>query len=71
MQTWEYKFYVVTDERLCGEGSLSQPEPILEGGAIEADVNRLADEGWELMPCVASLASLERQLLIFRRPKDS
>jgi hypothetical protein len=39
--------------------------------ALEADVNRLADEGWDLMPCVASLASEERQLLIFRRPKDS
>jgi hypothetical protein len=67
---WEYIFRRVTDNLVVNERSLAKTEGSGQPGPVEREVNKLADEGWELMPMVPQ-TSMGSFLLVFRRPKAS
>ena len=67
---WEYRFRRVTDNLVSAERPLGKMEGSGEpAGPIEREVNKLAEEGWELMPTVLQ-TKMGSLLLVFKRPKD-
>ena len=65
---WEYRVYTVLNSGLDRERYLTKPELRPEGGAAEAEINKLADDGWELIAPVTQLGE-DELVLIFRRSK--
>ena len=61
----EYRVYIVANTDLR-ERNLTRPEAGPEGGAAETAINKLAAEGWELMPSIVQI-DVDRHLLVFRQ----
>lgn len=62
---WEYRLCIVENKDLQHERYLTQPESKPEGGAVEAAMNDLGEDRWELMPSIVQLGAYP--LPVFRR----
>ncbi len=63
---WEYRIRRVEDKYVKRETELGKSGP---SASIEAEVNRLASEGWELMPMTLQQTAQGNLLLVFRRER--
>ncbi len=64
---WEYRIRVVTDGMLGDVHALGKRD-IEDVSLIEKELNKLADDGWELTPTIVQ-TKMGRVALILRRPK--
>ncbi len=67
---WEYKVRVAEGQMVRDERVLGETDETREGsvGPIEAGINGLAVDGWDLMPLVLQPGA-GKMLLVFRRPR--
>ena len=65
---WEYRIRRVEDKLIWQATGLGKSEP---SDYIEAEVNKLASDGWELMPMTVQTTEIQGNLLlVFRRKHD-
>lgn len=61
---WEYRVRKVEDKWIRQTTGLGKSEP---SDYIEAEVNKLASKGWQLMPMTLQQTAQGNLLLVFRR----
>jgi hypothetical protein len=64
MQTWEYKLFEPKFKP-----RLFDSQGLLDGPAVEPQINQLGADGWELMTIVPPPPDSDRFIFLFKRPK--